>query len=276
MLNNQDDKLKPGMFISGTATTTANINNNSLFIPKSAVLWTGKRSIIYVKTKVNEAVFEMREVVLGDTYDDTYMVISGLNADEEIVTNGTFTIDAAAQLQGKKSMMNKRSHEDGMHTSMERESREVIIDEAFQIQLRTLFSDYITLKNELVADNGNNAQLASKEILKNLKKVDVSLLKDENRERQKWTIISDKIEKLTLEISKTSSIDKQRRLFKPLSEQFIEGVERYGINQKVYKLFCPMADNNIGANWLSFEKEIKNPFFGKTMLTCGEVKDEIE
>jgi Cu(I)/Ag(I) efflux system membrane fusion protein len=51
----------------------------------------------------------MREVKLGKTIGENYEVLNGLDMDDEIVTNGTFTIDAAAQLQGKKSMMNKES-----------------------------------------------------------------------------------------------------------------------------------------------------------------------
>ncbi|MCF6308835.1 MAG: hypothetical protein L3J09_12915, partial [Flavobacteriaceae bacterium] len=39
----------------------------------------------------------------------------------------------------------------------------------------------------------------------------------------------------------------------------------------VYLEFCPMADGNNGGFWLSYDKEIKNPYFGQAMLTCGEV-----
>ena len=80
-----------------------------LTIPSSAVLWTGERSIVYVRTNPNEPVFELKEVTLGTKLGDTYVVLEGLISGDEIVTNGTFTVDAAAQLQGKKSMMNKAS-----------------------------------------------------------------------------------------------------------------------------------------------------------------------
>jgi Cu(I)/Ag(I) efflux system membrane fusion protein len=53
----------------------------------------------------------MREVELGPLVGDGYIVKEGLKEGEEIVTNGTFSIDAAAQLQGLPSMMNK----DGSH-----------------------------------------------------------------------------------------------------------------------------------------------------------------
>ena len=56
-----------------------------------------------------ETVFEVREVILGSEINDGYNVLSGIKNGEEVVTNGTFTVDAAAQLSGKKSMMNKNN-----------------------------------------------------------------------------------------------------------------------------------------------------------------------
>ena len=44
----------------------------------------------------------------------------------------------------------------------------------------------------------------------------------------------------------------------------------------VYKQYCPMANNDKGAYWLSSEKDIRNPYFGDEMLACGEVKEEIK
>ncbi|MGV6827930.1 MAG: efflux RND transporter periplasmic adaptor subunit [Flavobacteriales bacterium] len=106
-LNNSNGKLKPGMFIS-TQVRSQNVKHNSeiVSIPKTAVLWTGKRSVVYVKTSKTEPIFELREVNLGSLTSDYYQIISGLKNGEEIVINGAFTVDAAAQLQGKKSMMN--------------------------------------------------------------------------------------------------------------------------------------------------------------------------
>lgn len=105
---NRSGRLKPEMFVTGTLSTTLQEFNNNLIIPKSAVLWTGKRSIVYVKqAEADEPVFKMREIELGPMLGDSYVVISGLSEGEEIVTNGTFSVDAAAQLAGKPSMMNQ-------------------------------------------------------------------------------------------------------------------------------------------------------------------------
>jgi Cu(I)/Ag(I) efflux system membrane fusion protein len=96
--------LKPGMFAIGTAKAKHRHGDaDALVVPRTAVLWTGPRSVVYVS--VGEGQFRMREVVLGAAMGDDVMIASGLEAGEEIVVNGTFTVDAAAQLNGTPSMM---------------------------------------------------------------------------------------------------------------------------------------------------------------------------
>lgn len=107
VLQNPKGQLKPGMFVNGLLRLSSKMKNTTLVIPESAVLWTGKRSVVYIKPHSNDPIFEMREITLGDVINGGYMVLSGLKEGDEIVTNGTFTVDAAAQLKGKKSMMNE-------------------------------------------------------------------------------------------------------------------------------------------------------------------------
>ena len=129
VLNNQGDIFKPGMFVEGKIKGVSSSKEQVLSIPSSAILWTGERSVIYLKTNPNEPVFEMREVTLGNQIGDSYEVLTGLDQGDEIVSHGTFTIDAAAQLQGKKSMMNKEGgktttgHEG--HTGMKMTSSDI-------------------------------------------------------------------------------------------------------------------------------------------------------
>jgi Cu(I)/Ag(I) efflux system membrane fusion protein len=104
---NQLGKLKPEMFATGIVSSTLTEYLNNVVIPKSAVLWTGKRSVVYVKQPGSEEpVFRIREVELGPMLGESYVIVNGLAEGEEVVTSGTFSVDAAAQLEGKPSMMN--------------------------------------------------------------------------------------------------------------------------------------------------------------------------
>ncbi len=100
-------ELKPEMYANALIDAPLKQYNNEVVIPKSAILWTGKRSIVYVKQPDTEIpAFMLREVELGPSLGDAYVVLSGISDGDEIVTNGAFTIDASAQLAGKRSMMN--------------------------------------------------------------------------------------------------------------------------------------------------------------------------
>jgi Cu(I)/Ag(I) efflux system membrane fusion protein len=108
-INNQAGKLKPEMFATGILNANLTEYKNYFIIPRSAVLWTGKRSIVYVKQQgTDEPVFKIREIGLGPMLGNSYVVTDGLMEGEEIVTQGTFSVDAAAQLEGKPSMMNQQ------------------------------------------------------------------------------------------------------------------------------------------------------------------------
>ncbi|MDM1408757.1 efflux RND transporter periplasmic adaptor subunit [Myroides sp. DF42-4-2] len=106
--DNKDQALKPEMYATASIKSPIRAKENQqLTIPKSAVLWTGKRSVIYVKQPhTTTPAFKMREIVLGPSLGDHYIVASGLEDGEEIVTRGVFTVDSSAQLEGKPSMMN--------------------------------------------------------------------------------------------------------------------------------------------------------------------------
>ena len=104
---NLSGKLKPEMFATGIVSSSLTEYSEDVIIPKSAVLWTGKRSVVYVKQPASDdPVFKMREVELGPMLGESYVITNGLSEGEEIVTSGTFSVDAAAQLEGKPSMMN--------------------------------------------------------------------------------------------------------------------------------------------------------------------------
>jgi Cu(I)/Ag(I) efflux system membrane fusion protein len=106
-LNNPGLKLLPEMYANGIVKANLKGIENSIVIPKSAVLWTGKRAIVYVKIPNREMpTFLYREIVLGEDLGEFYVVKDGLNEGEEIAVNGVFRIDASTQLEGKKSMMN--------------------------------------------------------------------------------------------------------------------------------------------------------------------------
>ena len=260
-------QLKPEMFVSATIKTTSS-SKTGLMVPKSAILWTGPRSVVYVQVGDRESPsFEMREVTLGARSLDDYMVTSGINEGEEVVSNGVFAIDAAAQLSGKYSMM-LRPEEKGGVQSLE-------VSEEFRNQLTAFVKSYFTIKNALTASDVPSTQSAVSKSKTSLTKVEMGLL--DPKAHEVWMGLLKPIQASLDKIQKTSDVEEQRKNFETLSDNLISAVAYFGVEENtVYKQYCPMAFKDKGAFWLSGEKEIRNPYFGEAMLTCGEVKDEFK
>ncbi len=274
-LNNKEGILKPGMFVTSKVQVAKSTDQQSLIsIPATAVLWTGNRSLVYVKTNPDEPVFKMREVDLGPKNGDMYIILDGLSNGEEVVVNGTFTVDAAAQLQGKRSMMNTDGQSEMDPTDHLSGIERLEVPSKFQDQLKAVFNDYMVIEKALVKDNSETPKKAAGDLLKSLQKVDMKLVKEEPGHSH-WMLLDKELQQSALAISKTSDINEQRDHFIHLSAHLINAVKTFGINQKVYVDYCPMVKDDLGAFWLSTEKEILNPYFGASMLRCGEITDEI-
>ncbi len=263
-LDNKKGLLKPGMFVIGQIKTSESMMADVITVPESAVLWTGERSVVYVQPNPGESVFEMREVALGNLSNGSYPVVSGLEVGEEVVAKGTFTVDAAAQLQGKKSMMNKSGG--ATMTGHEGHGMKMDFSQDFESSFGNVLDAYLKLKNALVDSDMDGAKKWASETSQK-----VQHLKSMEMDKMGMTHV-EKIEEYLSNIAKESSIESQRKDFVLLSENMILiGNQLKGLNQKLYVQHCPMADNNKGANWISAEKEIRNPYYGEAMLTCGSV-----
>ncbi|QZE15622.1 efflux RND transporter periplasmic adaptor subunit [Halosquirtibacter laminarini] len=102
VIQNRDREWKPNTFIQAKWNTYA--KKSMVVVPKSAVMWTGQHSIVYVENEQGNYI--ARNVVLGPQYNQMYEVVSGLHVGEKVVKKGTFIIDASAELAHKSSMMN--------------------------------------------------------------------------------------------------------------------------------------------------------------------------
>ncbi len=262
---NKSGALKPGMFVEGRVAVA--MDEQVLTVPKSAVLWTGKRSLVYIKPDSTKPSFEMVEVNLGNVLGDSYIVINGLSSGDEVVTNGTFTVDAAAQLSGKKSMMSQNRTD----TDIEGSTVPLPLKGVGATTFETVFQRYVQVKEALVASKPSEASLAAKELLAELSAIDTGQLPKE------IVAYMGQLKKWTVSLSESNQLAEQRKAFKPLSEQLIHlATSMTDLDKPLYVQFCPMADGNKGATWISLEEKIRNPYFGDAMLQCGTLKKTLE
>jgi Cu(I)/Ag(I) efflux system membrane fusion protein len=270
VLDNKNNQLKPGMFIKAKLeVNNESLRKSAINIPRSAVLWTGERSLVYVKTNPDKPVFERREIQLGAALGDTYRVLSGLNGDEEIVANGTFTVDAAAQLAGKPSMMNTSEEENIQDNS------KVEISEEQKKQLQNVFNNYMNLKDYLVKDKFEEAKAEVANLDSSLKSLDLDKFNASVQEALQLYLKG--LQKQLSLLRTAKDISDLRANFDELSVILIRMAKSFKpFNDKVYVHHCPMAENDNGANWLSFSEKVRNPYYGSQMLNCGEITGVIE
>ena len=287
-VNNSNLKLKPEMFVSGIIKSKMTANKSSLSVPKSAVMWTGKRSIVYIKNESEKRIsFKLREVTLGPLLGSDYIIEEGLEAGEEIAVNGTFNIDAAAQLAGKPSMMNiegskmNTGHDHGATQSNAVEEKQATIqtkkttiNQEAKTSLKPLFSNYFQLKDALTKGDFNASKKALLDFEKTLSKINMNVFKGDSHKL--WMSYVTPLKKNTLHAEHLKDIKEIRMAFEPISNVMIAIVKSFRpLTEKTYVQFCPMANNDKGANWLSKENKVVNPYFGPTMIKCGEIKSEI-
>lgn len=270
VVNNPNRNLKPGVFITAElkSSKSESTQNQALMLPKSAVLWTGKRSVVYQQLEnENGLYFKMKQVETGSSSSDVVEILSGLEEGDEVVTQGAFSIDSEAQLSDKPSMMNPdggsspTGHQHGdMNMSNESSgskiniSLETISEKTDEV--KTLINDYAELKDALVQDDFETSKQKYKQVNSSLSKLNSNTFKGAN---------------------KVKDIDELRNIFIRLSEKVIAIAKTSNPTESaIYIQKCPMANQNEGANWLSFSKDIKNPYYGASMLKCGSVIDSIQ
>ncbi|MEY3239107.1 MAG: hypothetical protein RIR11_545 [Bacteroidota bacterium] len=161
----------------------------------------------------------------------------------------------------------------------EKTMEEVMVEpsgiDAMKAQLGQVLNAYYAVKNALVADDSRSARSKAKALLTALSTVKMANLSKEQQET--YTPLAEKIKLDASKISETNDIVQQRDHFYTLSDPIFTVVKTFQVNtEPAYQQFCPMARDGKGANWLSKEKEIKNPYYGKSMLTCGKVTATLE
>lgn len=293
-LSNPGLVLKPDMFVRGRIASMLPGKKEALVVPKSAVLWTGKRAIVYTKVPNRvQPIFAYKEITLGEAVGDYYVVVDGLEAGEEVVTNGAFKIDAAAQLLGKPSMMNpaggktstghdhgdmggakkSASQDHSGHSEQEMNLNEMSIDAAFQQQLNKVVSTYLELGESLIASDAKAARENAQKVKSALDQTDMSLLK--GNAHNQWMALLSPLQSSVESIQKTADLAQQRAAFAKLGDLLHTSVKQFDLKgQPLYYQYCPMAGDK-GAYWLSANKEIRNPYFGEAMMSCGETRETL-
>ncbi|MAN29518.1 MULTISPECIES: DUF3347 domain-containing protein [Mesonia] len=189
-----------------------------------------------------------------------------------ILTMTLVTLTAMSCKDGKKEgaaepMSNEMHQEDGNNQDGSKQ-----MANAGSNASDAIIDNYLKIKNALVADNQVKAAEAGGNLVADFDDFDKASYSSE--EQQELTDIIEDAKEHAEHISE-SPMEHQREHFDILSKDVIDMIAITGTDKKLYQDFCPMYNDNKGAQWLSASKEIKNPYYGSKMMGCGEVQKEI-
>lgn len=141
-------------------------------------------------------------------------------------------------------------------------------------QLQPVFDSYFEIKDALVKGDGNSASVKAKALLTAINNMEMDKLEDNTH--VVWMKVLNELKEHSEHIADTKDIVQQRDHFMDLSKEIYELIKVSIPETPTYYQFCPMANDGKGANWLSKENAIKNPYYGAQMLTCGKTVETIK
>lgn len=141
-------------------------------------------------------------------------------------------------------------------------------------QLKVVFDNYFAVKDALVKTDGNIASTKASELLSAINVVKMETLNTD--EHTVWMKVLKNLKEDTEQIAKTKDTKKQRSYFDTLSKNMYDLIKVSKQKTPTYLQHCPMANDGKGANWLSKESAVKNPYYGSMMLSCGKVTETIK
>ncbi len=141
-------------------------------------------------------------------------------------------------------------------------------------QFKIIFENYFAIKDALIKSDGKLASTLAKDLLVNINAVKMDKLSTE--EHTIWMKVLSSLKSNTDKIAASTSIEKQRIAFMDLSANFYDLLKVSKQETTIYYQNCPMYNNGKGANWLSKENAVKNPYYGSQMLSCGKTVETIK
>ena len=224
-------------------------------------------TLTYDSTKTNSDEILIRIALAG--YDSDKFL-----APDDVYDNlhGCCQYDRVAKVPVKEEIKVEETTEIHNNHVNHNETSKMVLQEVNQ--LKVVFDNYFVVKDAMISSDGNTTSIASKELLTAINNVKMDKL--DMDVHMVWMKVVNQIKKDTELISKSKDINKQRNHFTTLSKDIYSLLKVAKYEVPVYFQHCPMYNDGKGANWLSKENAVKNPYYGSMMLTCGKTVETIK
>lgn len=237
-----------------------------LVVPRSAVLWTGIRSLVYVRLPGDAPAFEGREVELGPRAGDHVVIKAGLKAGERVVVRGAFKIDSALQIEARPSMMLPTRTQ----SATPRVKRTALAQPSdLRADLAQVYDACLALQHALSKDDLTQAKAAAARL---------RAVTEGSPGEGEWKGLRLRLRGAASAIAAAKDLAGARTAFYPFSLAALETVRRLGPAgpAPLREAFCPMARDDQGAPWLQSAEAVENPYFGSGMYRCGDIRETFQ
>ena len=224
-------------------------------------------TLTYDATKTNRDEILKRIALVG--YDSDKFL-----APDDVYNNlhGCCQYDRVAKVPVKEETTSIASNGDHSNHSNHSETTTTVIQS--ENQLKAVFDNYFLVKDALITSNGISTASASKELVTAINNVKMDKL--DMDVHMVWMKVVNTIQKDAENIANTKDVKIQRDHFTSLSKEIYTLIKISKYENPVYYQFCPMFNDGKGANWLSKENAVKNPYYGSMMLNCGKTVETIK
>ncbi|RUO31097.1 efflux RND transporter periplasmic adaptor subunit [Aliidiomarina soli] len=275
-ISGSEHSLTAGSFVRALVNVEV---DDVMTIPASAPLLTGDRAVVYVRVSEDSSEFEARNVEIGRKLGDSYEVLSGLAEGDHVVSRGAFRIDSELQLRGRPSMMAPQGggavghdHGNGESAGSEQQvtheqHQESAAPTGENLQLGDLPRHYFAMWDALHNDDLEAWQSAA---------TDFYQFADTIRWPHNMHDLHAELSTGAGHAHHVDSLDRARELFQLHSQAMIALARADYLEVNAYLMFCPMAFDNQGAYWLQPDNRLLNPYFGGSMLRCGDRVESFE
>jgi len=268
-VDNPKGRLRPGMFAKAIIESDTGAGPTPLVIPESAPLFTGRRSVVFVQDpQASRPTYELRVVRLGARTGSFYPVLAGLNEGEKVVVQGAFVLDADLQLRGGHSMMTMADDVSSAPPSAP------LVSPAFRAALRPVVAAYLEVQGQLAEDDLDGARESLSQLAT---RTNEASPQGSRRAMDAWQRIASKLVGHARHGSVSTDAGDLRNAFEMISMQQSELLRIFGnpLDRALRLAFCPMAFDSKGAEWIQVDGALKNPYYGPSMLRCGEFRATI-
>ena len=162
-------------------------------------------------------------------------------------------------------------HEDSTKLPDNETEKDIVETKIISFSINEIVTNYLKIKNALTKDNSNDASNAGKALFKTLTTTNSSDL-NSNQQKDYLKIVTEAKQNTEHIKNNSGKIEHQRERFAMLSKNIHDLIKMFGTNKKLYQDYCPMYNDGKGGVWISEIKEIRNPYYGSEMLSCGTIK----